>query len=235
MPDQPTTATTATTAADRDRRSIDLTPFGVAEVWTEPEGTGAVVYHVTAPRITGAVSIRIAHARYGGSHSVSVGYGVDTYDSDHPAQWPERLDVNGIRLCGRSEISVENFASFGGPDDPHQTRRVLRTFGHYGGLAPAPPATVERACALIVALLLDFSSRPDLDELNRAAAANEARAALAQVQRKIAQLDTSIAEHQADRRRQRSRAESLSAVVESHPWTDQNKYRLPGLRNLRTR
>lgn len=195
-------ATDITGAASEDTRAPDYLrrvrlPLGDgygtadARIWTDWT-TGHTYYKITAPRVTGTWTVSVHKAATSDTvRAINVDYGCDdghtSYYRYHPR--PDAPEINGITIHGATHgISAETVEGL------NQWR--VNGYRESGGQAPA--RTLERLAAIIRALLRDWLTRPDLDEVHRACARHEAHALMQEAEgqaRKLAeQIETLSAE-----------------------------------------
>jgi hypothetical protein len=196
MRSQAADATEDTGAAPEDTRAPDYLrrarlPLGDgygtadARIWTDWT-TGYTYYKITAPRVTGTWTLS-AHkaATTDTGRAINVDYGYDdghtSYNRYHPR--PDEPEINGITIHGATHgISAETVEGF------NQWR--VNGYRDSGGQAPA--RTLERLAVIIRALLRDWLTRPDLDEIHRACARHQAHELMQEAERQARTLAEQI-------------------------------------------
>jgi hypothetical protein len=161
------------TSAPDDLRRVRLPlddGYGSADArirtdWT----TGHTYYTITAPRVSGTWTISVHNAATSDTaRAINVDYGCDdghtSYSRYHPR--PDVPEINGITIHGATHgISAETVEGL------NQWR--INAYRESGGQAPV--RTLERLAAIVRAILRDWLTRPDLDEVHRACARHQAR------------------------------------------------------------
>lgn len=219
----PSTNDTSTPAADT--RTLTLADgYGTATATVATTDTGAVVYTVTAPYAHGAFTIRPAYPlRTRTATQLQIVYGDDSRRRHSYRALPNRPVVHGVPLVDTSEVAADQV-----PDIVTGRRVSVWREGRWS-TEQAPPAATARTRAIVQALLTDYLTRPDLEQLHRLAAAEAATGALTQARLTIADLDERISTARAERRKLIKRIEALEQIAENGPLPASPVVMLAGL------
>jgi hypothetical protein len=117
--------------------------------------------------------------------AINVDYGRDDghtyYNRYHPR--PDMPEINGITIHG---------ATHGIPAETVDGLNRWRVNGYRESGGDAPDRTLERLAAIIRAILRDWLTRPDLDEVHRACARHQAHELMQEADRQARKLAEQI-------------------------------------------
>lgn len=187
---------------------LALGGFGVLTVQDEAVDweSGHTCYRVHGARVAGTFTIRPTPAGDGPIPThVAVAFGRD--DSGRMAEWDDRPTVNGVRLLGTVGVGDPRRVATWSP-----TSRSICAGEPYATTSLSD-ATMNRATAVVRALVGRWYARPDLYPIIRAAARHQAPHRLARTHDTIAKLKEQAGELNRQISEQAERAAALSRLA----------------------
>jgi hypothetical protein len=177
-----------------------------ARIWTDWT-TGHTYYKITAPRVTGTWTVSVHKAATSDTvRAINVDYGCDDgriyYSRYHPR--PDVPEINGITVHGATHgIQAETVDGL--------NRWRVNGYRESGGYAPV--RTIERLTAIVRAILRDWLTRPDLDEVHRACARHQAHELMQEADRQARKLAEQIEALSAEQAQAEEQAQHFADIA----------------------
>ncbi|MGB6163188.1 MAG: ArdC family protein [Pseudonocardiaceae bacterium] len=210
-------ATDVTGAAPEDTSTPDYlrrvrlplgNSYGTADarIWTDWT-TGHTYYKITAPRVTGTWTLSVHKAATSDTvRAINVDYGCDdghTYYNRYRPR-PNVPEINGITIHGATHgIQAETVDGL--------DRWCVNGYRESGGQAPA--RTIERLAVIVRAILRDWLTRPDLNQLHRACARHQAHERMQEAHHQARKLTEQIKALSAEQAQAEEQAQHFADIA----------------------